>query len=214
MSLTTAVLSFALVAGLLTIVPGLDTAQVLRAAVVHGKKYAFATALGVDAGLLVWGAGAAVGVSSLLIASASAYTALRLAGAGYMIWLGLKLAVAAARGGSALGTARTVACKPAAPTLWRSWRRGLLTNLLNPKIGAFYVAVLPQFIPVHAPHLAVGLLLALVHDSESIVWFSGVIFGARSLRHWVDRRSARRLIDGITAAVLFGFGIGLGLRAR
>ncbi len=71
-----------------------------------------------------------------------------------------------------------------------------------------------QFIPVHAPHLAVGLLLALVHDGESIVWFSGVIFGARSLRHWVDRRSARRLIDGITAAVLFGFGIGLGLRAR
>jgi len=94
---------------------------------------------------------------------------------------------------------------------WRSWQRGLLTNVLNPKIGAFYVAVLPQFIPAHTPHLAVGLLLATVHDVEGMLWFTAIIFGAQSVRRWITRRSTRRAIDGTTGAVLVGFGLKLGL---
>ena len=80
----------------------------------------------------------------------------------------------------------------AAPSIWRAWTRGLLTNLLNPKIGAFYVAVLPQFIPAGTSHLAVGVMLALVHDVEGILWFTAVIFGAASIRAWLRRRSAQR----------------------
>lgn len=220
MSLTTDVLSFVLLAGLLTIIPGLDTAQVLRAAVVQGKKHAFATAFGINTGTLLWGAGAAVGVSGLLTASASAYAVLRLVGAVYMIWLGYKLLATAVRGGGDHSTAQAEApegfgrSEEPEATAWRSWRRGLLTNLLNPKVGAFYVAVLPQFIPAHASHLAVGLLLAFVHDIEGIVWFSAVIFGAHSLRRWMDSRSARRVTDGVIGSVLIGFGIKLGLQAR
>jgi threonine/homoserine/homoserine lactone efflux protein len=210
-SLLTAVASFALVAGLLTIVPGLDTAMVLRSAASLGPRHGFATALGVSAGALIWGAAAAVGVSALLAASTAAYTAIRIAGAVYMVWLGSKLLLRALRG-------ETEPLAAADPTrsraLGRSWARGLLTNLLNPKIGAFYVAVLPQFIPAHDSHLGVGLLLAFVHDIEGLVWFTAIILGTHSVRALLHKRSMRRAVDGATGATLMGFGLKLGLSAR
>lgn len=205
------VLAFAAVAGLLTIVPGLDTAMVLRSTAARGRRHGFATALGVNSGALVWGAGAAVGVSALLTASTVAYTIVRAAGAAYMIWIGARLLLHARRGVSETveptSSSRTTA-------VWRSWSQGFTTNLLNPKIGAFYVAVLPQFLPAHAPHLAVGLLLALVHDLEGLTWFSVIIFGAHTLRTWLDRRQVRRSLDAVTGATLIGFGIKLGLSSK
>jgi threonine/homoserine/homoserine lactone efflux protein len=210
--LLTDVLSFAAVAGLLTIVPGLDTAMVLRSAAANGRRHGFATALGVNSGALVWGAGAAVGVSALLTASTVGYTIVRIAGAVYMIWLGSRLVLRALQGHEAVLTPLRSAAGE--PTLARSWSRGLTTNLLNPKIGAFYVAVLPQFIPPHASHLAVGLLLALVHDVEGLVWFTAIILGVHSARALFERRQARRGIDGITGATLIGFGIKLGLSSK
>lgn len=212
MSLLTDVASFAAVAGLLTIVPGLDTAMVLRSAVSHGRRHGFATALGVNTGALVWGAGAAVGVSALLTASTIAYTVVRIAGAVYMVWLGSGLLLRALRHrpDARLGDA----ADPGAATLAGSWRKGLLTNLLNPKIGAFYVAVLPQFIPAHASHLLVGLLLAFVHDLEGIAWFSGIILAAHAARTMLSGRRLRRAIDGVTGGTLLGFGLKLGLSSR
>lgn len=186
--------------------------MVLRSAVSHGRRHGFATALGVNTGALVWGAGAAVGVSALLTASTVAYTVLRIAGAIYMIWLGSRLLLRALRD---RGIHEAPDVPPAgAPRIWRAWSRGLMTNLLNPKIGAFYVAVLPQFIPPHDSHLAVGLLLALIHDVEGITWFIVIIFGAHSARAILSRRRVRRKIDGITGGTLIGFGVKLGLSSR
>jgi hypothetical protein len=102
----------------------------------------------------------------------------------------------------------------AAGGMLRSWGRGVMTNLLNPKIGAFYLAVLPQFIATHASHLAVGLLLAFVHDLEGIMWFTAIILGAHSVRGLLVRRSARRAVDGVTGATLIGFGLKLGLSSK
>ena len=212
MSLLTDAASFALVAGLLTIVPGLDTAMVLRSAVSLGRRHGFATALGVSTGALIWGAAAAVGVSALLTASTAAYTAVRIAGAVYMIWLGSRLLLRAMRG--ATDEPLAAAGSTSSRAIGRSWARGLLTNLLNPKIGAFYVAVLPQFIPAHDSHLAVGLLLACVHDVEGLVWFTAIILGTHSVRTLLGRRSARRAVDSATGATLIGFGLKLGLSAR
>jgi threonine/homoserine/homoserine lactone efflux protein len=205
-------LSFAVVAGLLTIVPGLDTAMVFRSAASNGRRHGFATALGVNSGILVWGAGAAVGVSALLTASTVAYTIVRIGGAVYMIWLGSRLLVRSIQGHDAVLS--TLGSAAGEPGLARSWSRGFTTNLLNPKIGAFYVAVLPQFIPPHASHLAVGLLLCLVHDVEGLAWFTAIILGVHSVRALFERRQARRGIDGITGATLIAFGVKLGLSPK
>ena len=89
-----------------------------------------------------------------------------------------------------------------------------MTNLLNPKIGAFYLAVMPQFIPAHASHLAVGLLSAFVHDLEGMAWFTAIILGTHSVRSALDRRSARRAADGITGATLIGVGLKRGLSSK
>jgi threonine/homoserine/homoserine lactone efflux protein len=205
------VLSFAAVAGLLTIVPGLDTAMVLRSTAARGRRHGLATALGVNTGALLWGAGAAVGVSALLTASTVAYTFVRVVGAVYMVWMGARLLRHARRGvAEAAEPGRTVR----ETSLARSWGRGFTTNLLNPKIGAFYVAILPQFIPASAPHLAVGLLLALVHDLEGMIWFTAIILGAHTMRKRLERRQVRRGLDGLTGATLIAFGIKLGLSSK
>jgi threonine/homoserine/homoserine lactone efflux protein len=130
-----------------------------------------------------------------------------------MVFLGGRMLWTALRRRATVGAA-PVPDDGSAPSIWRAWTRGLLTNLLNPKIGALYVAVLPQFIPAGTSHLAVGVLLALVHDVEGMLWFTAVIFGAASIRAWLLRRSAQRAVDGTTGVALIGFGVKLGLSAR
>jgi threonine/homoserine/homoserine lactone efflux protein len=209
--LTHAVLSFAVLGALLTITPGLDTALVLRAAVTMGRGPAFATAFGVGAGALTWGAAAAVGVSALLTASQLGYTILRVAGAAYMIYLGAKMVWGALRRSTA---PEGDVDEPKSATFLSTFGRGLLTNLLNPKVGAFYVAVLPQFIPAGESPLLVGVLLALVHDVEGLLWFTAIILGAGAVRGHLARRKVRAAVDGGTGAVLLGFGLKLGLSSR
>ncbi len=209
MTVASAVAGFAVVAALVTVVPGLDTALVLRTALVRGSGEAVATALGISAGALVWGAGAAVGVSALLTASEVAFTVLRIVGAAYMVWLGAGLLRAALR------RQQPSAQVPGMPPgRWAAFRRGLLTNLLNPKIGAFYVAVLPQFLPDGASPLVMGVLLALVHDALGLLWFGLLITAATTMRRVLDTPAARRVVDGVTGGVLVGLGLRLGLSPR
>lgn len=204
MSLGIAVLTFAVVAGALTVTPGLDTALVLRSALTRGRREAAATAAGIVVGLLVWGAAAAAGVSALLAASDLAYDALRYAGAAYLLWLGGRLLLAAVRG---TGHAEPVGAAPA--SAWRAARAGLGTNLLNPKVGVFYVALLPQFIPAGSDPLPVGLLLAGVHGALSSLWFALLIELAAVLARWLRRPETVRVIDGVTGTALVGFGVRL-----
>ena len=149
MSVEAALIAYLAAAGLLTITPGLDTALVLRTAAVEGRRRAALASLGIATGLLIWGLAVALGLGVLLAASQAAYTLLKWAGATYLAWLGaslilkprskLDLAAPARRGEN-----------------W--WALGLLTNLLNPKVGAFYVSFLPQFVPAGdcAVHPAAG----------------------------------------------------------
>ena len=208
MSVQGAVLGFGLVALLLTITPGLDTALVLRAAITRGRRDAVATALGVIAGVLAWGAAAAVGVSALLTASTVAYDVLRLVGAGYLVWLGGRVLWRLVRSRAALAAGSVTAAPGGA---WRSARTGLLTNLLNPKVGAFYVSVLPQFLPPGTPALGMGLLLALVHAALSLVWFAVLVLGAVAARRWLQRPGVSRTVEGVTGVALLGLGLRLAL---
>lgn len=205
--------AFAAVAGLLTITPGLDTALVLRSAIVRGRRHAFATAVGINSGILVWGAAAAVGVTALLTASEIAYTVLRLAGAAYLLWLGAGMLWKAwkNRGRGASDDQDLVVDVNPPESVVRAWAKGLGTNLLNPKAGVFYVAMLPQFIPPDAPQLATTMLLALVHNVEGMIWFSLLILGTRLTGKLLSRGSTRRIIDRLTGTILIGFGLKLAL---
>lgn len=115
-------------------------------------------------------------VRDVLTASHVAYTALRIAGALYLTWMGASMLRHSFRR-RGLPDSDLQSNGVLDGTLVRSWTRGLTTNLLNPKIGVFYMAMLPQFIPQNSPHLLMGLALAGVHDVEGLVWFSGLIFG-------------------------------------
>jgi len=209
MSVGSSVLSFAGVAAVLTVTPGLDTALVLRSAVAGGRRQATATAVGISAGLFVWAVAASVGVSALLAASRLAYDGLRLAGAVYMVVLGVAYLRHARR-----GVAAEVSEGGATVSVAASLRAGLLTNLLNPKVGAFYVALLPQFIPPGHSAIGMGVLLALVHIAETSLWFAVLIAVARSARAVLARPTPRRMMDALTGTVLVGFGLRLAVTAR
>ncbi len=210
-----AVLSFAAIAGLLTIVPGLDTAFVVRTAVTQGRRSGFAAALGIGTGVLAWGICAAVGISALLAASQLAYDALRLAGAAYLLWLGAGMLWASwRRRGEEARAAATAGRVPGPAGALASWWKGTLTNLLNPKVGVFYLAMLPQFIPARAPHLLSGVLLAGVHDVEGMAWFALLISAVHWARHWLSGGRVHRVMDRVTGVVLIGFGLRLALSRR
>ena len=209
-TLTTSVLAFTAVAAALTVTPGLDTALVLRAALTRSRAEALATGAGIVAGLLVWGAAAAVGVSALLAASGTAYDVLRYAGAAYLLWVGGGLLARAVRGGAV----PDAGAEPAPASAWRAARTGLVTNLLNPKIGVFYVAVLPAFVPAGSDPLALGLLLAAVHGALSLVWFALLTAVAGAAGRWLRRPGAARVVDGVTGVALVGFGARLAVGGR
>jgi threonine/homoserine/homoserine lactone efflux protein len=105
--------------------------------------------------------------------------------------------------------ARQQAAGSPRPGLLRMWSRGVLTNLLNPKVGVFYVAMLPQFIPARSPHLLMGLALAGVHDVEGMIWFTLLIGAAHRARRWLSSDRVERSMDRITGTVLIAFGLKL-----
>ncbi|MGI5191501.1 LysE family translocator [Promicromonospora sp. CA-289599] len=221
MTVLEAMLLFALVAIPLTIMPGLDSALVLRTAVVSGRKHAYATALGINAGVLVWGVAAAVGATAVLAASATAYRALTLAGAAYLLWLGGQMLWSSFRPGR-YDTLPDAALTRGAPveadlarerSAWRSFALGATTNLLNPKVGVFYLATIPQFLPDDVPHLLMGLLLAVEHDVLGFAWLALLISAAGLARRWLSGRVIARVTDRITGTVLLAFGGRIGWNA-
>ncbi|MFE6865551.1 LysE family translocator [Kitasatospora sp. NPDC057692] len=208
MEMTTALWSFALVVGLLTLTPGLDTALILRTSALGHRRQAWGVVLGIQAGTLLWGTLTSAGVTALLTASRVGYEVLRWAGAAYLVWMGIGMLRARAKDG---GEQEPAADEDTAPVggLASGLRRGLLTNLLNPKVGVFYVAVLPQFIPAGAPHFATGVALTGVHVVEGLLWSVVLVGFARALRGWLRRPAARRAMDRVTGAVVVGFGVKL-----
>ena len=193
--------SFAVVVGLLTLTPGMDTALILRTAAVGAPRRAWGVVLGIQSGTLVWGVLTSAGITALLTASRLAYDVVRWAGACYLIWMGLSM----------LWSARRARIEPLTGAEAPGWGRGFLTNLLNPKMGAFYVALLPQFIPPGAPTFAFGVLLAGVHIVLGTAWSAVLVGLAHRLRAVLRRPAARRVMDRITGTVITGFGVRLAL---
>ena len=182
---------------------------------VQGRRSGFATAGGVVTGVVVWGAAAAGGISALLLASRIAYNIVRLAGAVYLLWLGVTLLRRSfTKHETDRGKADHGASWQVQGTPLRSWWRGLASNLLHPKVGTFYIAILPQFIPAHSPHLLSGLALTGVNAAEDIIWFTLLITASHLARRLLDNERAHKIMERISGTVLIGFGVKIALSSR
>jgi threonine/homoserine/homoserine lactone efflux protein len=194
------------VIALLTITPGADMAMVARSVFMGGRPAAFATTLGIGAGCLIWALASAAGVAAVLAASETAYNALRLVGAAYLVWLGVQSLWAAVHAYGDAPRSR-IGSQRASGSLRKAFRQGLLTNLFNPKIALFYTTFLPQFIGPGDPVLVLSIAMAGIHIALGIVWLSAY---AWLLDHAVEAfrgSRIRRALDALTGAVLVGLGI-------
>lgn len=221
MTLQNSLLGFAALAALITVIPGTDTALVLRYTLNQGRRHAYIAALGMISGAFVWGVAAATGVSALLTVSTVAYDILRVAGAVYMVWLAVGL-WRASFGKAAPGTADDGEGSPLVAglprlgyePLGRTWAKGLVSNLLNPKYGMFCIAVIPQFLVPGVPAVWMGLMLTVVSNVEAIVWFVAIVGAAHFFRKWLEGPKFRTWIDRVTGTVLGAFGVAAVLETK
>jgi threonine/homoserine/homoserine lactone efflux protein len=206
----TNVVAFTVVAAALTLTPGADTVLVIRNVLRGGRWAGVVTTLGITSGLFVHAAFSAVGVSVVLMHSVTAFQVARLAGAGYLAWLGVQSIGRALRGGD---DAREMpAGMPVSSR--RCFLEGFLSNVLNPKVAVFYLALLPQFIAPGDPVLRKSMLLASIHYVEGILWLVILSTVVDHMRRFFLRSAVRRALDGLCGTVLIGLGGRLALERR
>jgi len=193
-------------ATLLTIAPGLDTALVLRTAAAAGSRPAALTGLGIAAGCFAWAMLVALGLGALLATSELAYTVMRWAGAAYLVWIGIKMLSQPRR--EFPSGMRELDRKG------RAFSIGLLTNLLNPKVGVFYVSFLPQFVPQGVPVGPYILLLGAIHAGLGLLWFAGLIAATRPIARFLKKPGVVQGCDRLTGGLFVAFGVGLALQSR
>lgn len=213
----TAVLAFAGVAALINVAPGLDSLLVVRTSAARGRRCGLAAALGLLFGGLVWAVATAAGLTALLTASHLAYDALRVAGAGYLTFLGFSALVRSRRGPTPV-TDQPSHARPRdevsnktipAPGWFAAFRSGVGTDLLNPKAGAFYMSLIPQFIPRGAPTFGTTLLLTAVDITELAIWYWILSGAAHTLSERIQRQSFRRRMEQISGIAFLGFAVNL-----
>ena len=193
------------VVAVIVVLPGPDMALVLQNGLARGRRAAVETALGINAGLLVWAVAAALGVAALLRASAPAFTLLKLAGAAYLVWLGLCAFNAARRGTIEHSRLRRSTTSP--------FRQGLLSNLLNPKIALVFTTLIPQFVHAGDPAIAQTLLLAAIFIGMGLLWLTSYALVAK-VGEILKRSAVRRLLNAVTGTVLTALGVRLAFADR
>jgi threonine/homoserine/homoserine lactone efflux protein len=202
------VLPFLAVAAVIVVTPGVDMALVTRNALLHGRRSAVATALGVNVGIAFWTAAAAGGVAAVVAASAAAFAVVKLVGAAYLIVLGVQALVHARRRAAERVDA------PRAPLGTRgSFRQGVVSNLLNPKIAIFFTSLLPQLVG-SGGGVARLLALGLLFNAMGVGWLVTYALLASRGRTLLARPGVRRSLDRLTGVVLVGLGVRLALERR
>ena len=180
--------------------PGVDMMITASRTLQHGWRGGLATALGVNAGCVVHTLAAGFGLAAVLSASAAAFAIVKWIGAAYLLWLAIGMLRSAARANE---TTPMAARGDAAASGWALFRQGLLTNVLNPKIALFFLALLPQFIAVQAPDkTAAFLFLGAVMVLQSTLFLSTFVAIVAHLRRLQPRPSARRAVQGAGGLVL------------
>jgi threonine/homoserine/homoserine lactone efflux protein len=191
------VVPFLVVAVVVVVTPGVDMALVTKNALLHGRRAALGTALGVNVGIALWTLAAALGVAALVRASAEAFDVVKLAGAVYLVYLGLQAL-----------RRRERAAVPGSRT--SPFRQGLISNALNPKIAVFFTSLLPQF----GHSLPALLLLGALFNAIGLVWLTMYAVAAARGRAALRRPRVRAALDYLSGVVLVGLGVRLAFERR
>ncbi len=192
---TTGLLAFLLASFLLAIVPGVGTAMLVKQSVRGGRRAAFVTVAGLEAGVAFWALAAGLGLSVLLVASEVAYQVLRVAGVVVLLWFGVR---------ALFGKHREADDAPATG----GFRAGLLVNLANPKLAVFAISFLPQFVAPGAGRWAL-VVLAVVWVVIDTLWYLVIARLITTVVAWLRRH--QRTIERLSGAVLIGLGVRLAL---
>ena len=184
--------------------PGQDTALTIRNTLLGGRRAGVATAVGVAAGQAAWTIATSAGLAVVIAASAPLFFAIKLAGAGYLVYLGVRSLISALRRGEP--------SPQAVPTLRSPLVQGFVSNLSNAKMVAFFISLLPPFA---GPHPSFVLLLALGFNFciLTLAWLVGYAFAVERMSRWLRLERVRRAIDGLLGAVLVGLGLRVGAQA-
>ncbi|MGH3871642.1 MAG: LysE family translocator [Pseudonocardiaceae bacterium] len=197
-----------------SMVPGATTAVLMRQTLRGGRRAGIWTLVGNETGVLLWGLGAALGLSGLMAASPLAYNTLRVVGALVLVYLGARaLWESRHRPAPAAEPVEETQLTSTAPACdsrrWHNYRIGLLTIVTNPKYAIFAVSFLPQFVPTGAPPLPMLLLLAALWVIVDSGWFLGVIWFIHQLRRFLAQSRVRHWLERITGGVLISLGLRL-----
>ncbi|MGM0520656.1 MAG: LysE family translocator [Pseudomonadota bacterium] len=197
---------------LLSLSPGVDTLLVIRNTARGGVADGVATSVAICCGLFVHATISALGISLIMLQSAWAFHVLKMLGAAYLIWLGIK-SLAAARSGQGLPVEGMLQSRSPVPR-WQPMKEGLLSNVLNPKTVVFYMAFLPQFIAPSDPALLKSLWLASIHFVIANLWQISVVMMVGGASKWLASARFAQWLNGLTGGVLVLFGIKLALEQR
>jgi threonine/homoserine/homoserine lactone efflux protein len=198
-------LAFLAVAAVAMLAPGPDTFVVMRTALAEGARAGTWAAAGSATGNVVWGTASALGVAALLAASPAAFSALKLAGAGYLVLVGVQALRAATRGDS-LATETQDQTSAA-------FRRGLASDLLNVKVGLFWTALVPQFVTLETGALLPAAMVASM-GAMVFAWLTAYAHLAARLSRTLKRRRSSQAVNGTLGAVLLGLGASLALASH
>ena len=194
-------LSFLAVATVVTLVPGPDTFVVLRTALTDGPRAGSWAAAGSAVGNLVWGTASVLGVAALLAASAGAFATLKLAGAAYLVFVGVQALRSALRGDNLAADAG----RRGAVSRSAALRRGMASDLLNVKVGLFWTALVPQFAgPDSGPLLPAAMVVAM--GAMVFAWLAGYAHLAARLSTFFARRRSAQAVNGTVGVVLLALG--------
>ncbi|MCF2573283.1 LysE family translocator [Brevibacterium sp. UCMA 11754] len=204
-------LAWALVAVIGAATPGIDLMIVLRSTLLHGRRSGFAAVIGVEMGHAVWAIASLIGLTALLAASTLAYDVVRIAGACYLVWLGCTAIWKSLPRNRA--TATEAEDLPSQSTV-SAVRSGMTSNLLNPKVGVFYISILPQFLPTVPTAAGWGVLLVAIALAIGTVWHAAIVLLATRARGILTRERVKVWLDRTSAAVMIALGVRLATEAR
>lgn len=185
--------------------PGPDTALIIRNTLSGGRRGGIVTAIGIISGIAIWTLAASAGVAALLSASEPVFRALQIAGAAYLVYLGLQTIVSALskRPDRELRSAGAPMLRPK-----RTFRQGLLSNLGNPKIAVFFVSLLPQFVSDGSESFLALAVLGIAFSLMGLAWLTLYAVVVARAGQFLRGR-VRRAIDAVTGTILVAFGIRL-----